>query len=41
MLQLREAVGAAEAFLKLNRRAAISSIQFKIPPDWMPDRMME
>jgi hypothetical protein len=35
MLQLREAVGVAEAFLKLNRRAAISSISIKNSPDRM------
>jgi hypothetical protein len=35
MLQLREAVGAAEPFLKLNRRAAISSVQIKNSPDRM------
>jgi hypothetical protein len=35
MLQLREVAGAAEAFLKLNRRAAISSISIKNSPDRM------
>jgi len=33
MLQLREAVGAAEAVLKLNRRAAISSMLTRNSPD--------
>jgi hypothetical protein len=35
MLQLQEAAEAAEAFLKLNRRAAISSISIKNSPDRM------